>query len=90
MRWLWALALTLGGILTFGGVPAQAYTCADVRALSAEQQAYYIKVYNITPEQQDRIRQACYGTKAKHVITASDERSANHSSQSERDARIGN
>jgi hypothetical protein len=85
MRWLWALALSLGGV-----VSAQAYTCADVRALSAEQQAYYIKVYNITQEQQDRIRQTCYGTKAKHVITASDERPASHSSQAERDARIGN
>jgi hypothetical protein len=85
MRWLWGLAFTLGGIAS-----AQAYTCADVRALSVEQQAYYIKVYNITQEQQDRIRQACYGAKAKHVITASDERSVNHSSQGERDARIGN
>jgi hypothetical protein len=69
---------------------AQAYTCADVRALTPEQQAYYIKVYNISQELQDRIRQACYGTKAKHAITVSDERSANHASQSERDARAGN
>jgi hypothetical protein len=38
---------------------AQAYTCTDVRALSAEQQAYYIKAFNITPAQQERIRQAC-------------------------------
>jgi hypothetical protein len=68
---------------------AQAFTCTDVRALSAEQQAYYIKVYSITQEQQDRIRQACYGTKAKRVITVSDERSASHSPP-ERDARAGN
>jgi hypothetical protein len=71
---------------------AQAYTCADVRGLTPEQQAYYIKVYNISQELQDRIRQACYGTvtKAKHVVTVSDERSANHASQVERDARAGN
>jgi len=84
MRWLWAVVLTFGGMAS-----AQAFTCADVRALSPEQQAYYIKVYNITQEQQDRIRHACYGTKTKHVITVSDDRSANHSSSGERDARIG-
>jgi hypothetical protein len=48
------------------------------------------KVYNISLELQDRIRQACYGTKAKRVIAASDERPANHAAQSERDARAGN
>jgi hypothetical protein len=73
-----------------GMASAQAYTCADVRALTPEQQAYYIKVYNISQELQDRIRQACYGTKAKHVVTVSDERAANHSSQGERDPRAGN
>jgi hypothetical protein len=85
MRWLWALALTLGGMAS-----AQAYTCADVRALTPAQQAYYIKVYNITQEQQDRIRHACYGTKAKHVITVSDDRSASPSPSGERDAHAGN
>jgi hypothetical protein len=54
------------------------------------EQAYYIKVYNISSELQDRIRQACYGTKPKHVISVSDERSANHAPQGERDARAGN
>ena len=85
MRWLWAVVLTFGGMAS-----AQAFTCADVRALSPEQQAYYIKVYSISQELQDRIRQACYGTKAKHVITVSDERSANRAVQGERDARNGN
>jgi len=85
MKWLGVAALMLAGIGS-----AQAYTCADVRALTAEQQAYYIKVYNISQELQDRIRQACYGTKAKHVIPVSDERVTNRSSQAERDARNGN
>jgi hypothetical protein len=85
MRWLGAAVLMLAGMAS-----AQAYTCADVRALTPEQQAYYVKVYNISLELQDRIRQACYGTKAKHVIAASDERSANHAAQNERDARAGN
>ena len=85
MKWLGAAALMLAGIAS-----AQAYTCADVRALTPEQQSYYIRVYNISQELQDRIRQACYGTKAKHVITASDERSANRAAQSEREARAGN
>ena len=85
MRWLGVAALMLAGIGS-----AQAYTCADVRALTPEQQAYYIKVYDISQELQDRIRQACYGTKAKHVITVSDERSANRAVQGERDARNGN
>ena len=85
MKWLWAVILTLAGMAS-----AQAYTCADVRALSAEQQAYYIKVFNITQEQQDRIRQACYGPKTHHVIVVSDERSVSHSGHNERDARAGN
>jgi hypothetical protein len=41
---------------------ASAYTCADVRALSQEKQAYYIRVLNITPVQQERIRRECYGS----------------------------
>jgi hypothetical protein len=59
MKWLWAALLTSTGILS-----AQAYTCADVRALSEEKQAYYIRVLNITPAQQQRIRRECYGPKA--------------------------
>jgi hypothetical protein len=85
MKWLWAVVLTLAGMAS-----AQAYTCADVRALSAEQQAYYIKVFNITPEQQDRIRQACLGPKTHHVITVSEERPTGHYGRNERDARAGN
>jgi hypothetical protein len=54
MKWLWAALLTSAGI-----VSAQAFTCADVRALSLEQRAYYIKVFNITSAQQDRIRREC-------------------------------
>ena len=46
MRWLWAALLTSTGIAS-----AQAYTCADVRALSQEKQAFYIRVFNITPAQ---------------------------------------
>jgi hypothetical protein len=82
MKWLSAIALTL-----ISGVSAQAYTCADVRALSASQQAYYIKVFNITSAQQERIRAACYGTRPHHVITVSDEHV--HSGRNERDAREG-
>jgi hypothetical protein len=87
MRWLGATALMLAGMAS-----AQAYTCADVRALTSEQQAYYIKVYNISLELQDRIRQACYGPKAKHVAAVADERSANRAGapQGEHDARSGN
>jgi hypothetical protein len=44
---------------------AQAFSCADVRALSHEQQAYYIKAYNISPAEQRRIRLACYGTRSR-------------------------
>ena len=79
MRWMFAAVVTVSGAAS-----AQAYTCSDVRALSAEQRAYYIKVFNITPEQQERIRQACNGTKARHTITVSDERPANRSGRGER------
>ena len=58
MKWLWVALLTSAGI-----VSVQAYTCTDVRALSQEKQAYYIKVLNITPVQQERIRRECYGAK---------------------------
>jgi hypothetical protein len=60
MKWLWAALLTSTGV-----VSAQAYTCADVRALSQEKQAYYIRVLNITPAQQDRIRRECFVPKSE-------------------------
>jgi hypothetical protein len=60
MKWLWAVLLTSTGI-----VSAQAFTCADVRALSLEQRAYYIKIYNITSAQQDRIRRECLKSNAE-------------------------
>jgi hypothetical protein len=46
MKWLWTALLT-----AFGIISAQAYTCADVRTLSLEQQAYYIRVFSIMPAQ---------------------------------------
>ena len=55
------LAICVGLSSVYDSRPAQAFTCADVRALSREQQAYYIKAYNITPAQQRRIRLACHG-----------------------------
>ena len=32
------------------------------QTLSQEKQAYYIRVLNITPAQQERIRRECYGS----------------------------
>ena len=55
MKWFLAALMTSTCI-----VSAHAYTCADVRALSQEKQAYYIRVLNITPAQQERIRRECY------------------------------
>lgn len=54
MKWLLAALLTTSGILR-----AQAFTCDDVRALSLEQRAYYVRVLSITPAQQERIRREC-------------------------------
>jgi hypothetical protein len=54
MKWFYAVVATA----SFVG-PAQSFTCQDVRSLSQEQKAYYIRVYNITPAQQDRIRRVC-------------------------------
>ena len=82
MKWIWVALLTSSGIAS-----AQAYTCADVRALTSEQQAYYIKVFNITPAQQERIRHACYGTKTRHGTTMTVEASSGHYGRDERDAR---
>lgn len=67
MKWLLSVALNLAGV-----VSAQAYTCADVRGLSQQQQAYYIKLYNITPAQQERIRHACYERRPRAMISTSD------------------
>jgi hypothetical protein len=53
-------------------VPAQAYTCDDVRTLSSEQKAYYIRVFSITPAQQERIRHACFEPRTHHVATTTD------------------
>jgi hypothetical protein len=72
MKWLWAVLLTAAGV-----VSAQAFTCADVRALSLEQRAYYIKVFNITSAQQDRIRRECSKSGAE---------GPNHFGHRERDA----
>jgi len=69
MKSLWVALLTLAAT-----VPCQAYSCADVRALSPDQQAYYIKVFNITPALQERIRQFCNGSGAHNAVTASEER----------------
>jgi hypothetical protein len=82
MKWILAAVLTSSGMAS-----AKAYTCADVRALTSEQQAYYIKVFNITPAQQERIRTACYGAKARRGTTISVEASTGRSGHDERDAR---
>jgi hypothetical protein len=82
-KWLSAIALTFTSV-----VSAQAYTCADVRALSSEQQAYYIKVFNINSATQERIRKACYGGRSRRAISVSDER--DRSGRHERDARTAN
>jgi hypothetical protein len=55
MKWLLAALMASTFV-----VSAHAYTCADVRALSREKQAYYIRILNITPIQQERIRRECY------------------------------
>jgi len=81
MKWLWTVLLTLAGVAS-----AQAFSCDDVRALTSEQRAYYIKVYNITPAQQDRIRQVCSGSRAHRIVAVSEERPAGTLRQNERDA----
>jgi hypothetical protein len=59
------LAMLVGSSAVCSTGSAQAFTCADVRALSRDQQAYYIKAYNITPTEQRRIRFACYGARSR-------------------------
>jgi hypothetical protein len=83
MKWLYVALLTSSGM-----VSAQAYTCADVRALSQEQRAYYIKVFNITPSQQERIRRACSEPYMHHAPT-SIETSTSQIARAERDAHAG-
>jgi hypothetical protein len=77
MKWLGVLFFCLTGV-----VSAAAFTCDQVRSLSSEQRAYYIRVYSVTPAQQDRIRQECYGPKGRHSIGV-------HQSASEREAQAG-
>jgi hypothetical protein len=91
MKWIGAASLTLLGTTllgtTFlGTMSAQAFTCADVRALSAEQRAYYIRVLNITPAQQETIRQTCSGPHTRQA-SASGESSGRHSGNGVRDVR---
>jgi hypothetical protein len=62
MKWLCVALLTSLSIAS-----AQAYTCEDVRSLSHEQRAYYIRVYNITTAQQERIRRACFGSRVRRA-----------------------
>jgi hypothetical protein len=83
MKWLWAALLTFSGVLS-----AEAYTCADVRSLSLEQQAYYIRAFAITPAQQERIRHACSRATTRPAMT-SVEGAIGHFGHGERDARIG-
>jgi len=83
MKWLWAALLTSLGVMS-----AEAYTCADVRSLSLEQQAYYVRAFDITPAQQERIRHACYGLNTRPVITSVGV-SISHLAHGEPDARIG-
>ena len=72
MKWLVTALLT-----SLSVVSAQAYTCEDVRSLSHEQRAYYIRVYNITLAQQERIRRACFGSKIRRA-SLSEEGRSNH------------
>jgi hypothetical protein len=67
MRTIWTLILIACGVM-----PAQAFTCADVRALSRERQAYYVRVFNITPAQQAQIRATCHRGGSRQAISASD------------------
>ena len=81
MKWFLAALLTSSGL-----VSAHAYTCDDVRSLSSEQKAYYVRVFNITSAQQERIRRACYEPKPHHATTMA-ETQISHPGHRERDAR---
>jgi hypothetical protein len=77
----------LAALLTsLGLASAQAYTCDDVRTLSSEQKAYYIRVFSITPAQQERIRHACSEPRTHQAATAVDARTSRFGHR-ERDAR---
>jgi hypothetical protein len=80
MRWLWTILAILASVAS-----AEAFTCDDVRALSPEQQAYYIRVFNITPAQQDHIRRLCYGSRAHRPSAVSEEKPTGSIARSERD-----
>jgi hypothetical protein len=81
--------VALAALLTsLSAMSAEAYTCADVRSLSLEQQAYYVRALDITPAEQERIRHACYGPNTRSVTT-SVEVSISHFGQGGRDTRIG-
>ena len=82
MRVLWTIVATLSGLAS-----AQAFTCDDVRALSQEQRAYYIKTYNITPAQQNVIRRVCSGSKVHYPTVVVEEKSTGSIARDERDQR---
>ena len=84
MKSLCTVLLTLAGLSS-----AQAFTCDDVRALSPEQRAYYIKVFNITPALQDRIRQVCSGSRVHRTIDVAEGRLTVSPRHPEQDARSG-
>jgi hypothetical protein len=77
----------LGVLTSLGIVPAQAFTCEDVRSLSLVQRIYYIKVYNITSSQQERIRHACSGSRFRHNTASADGRTS-HFGHREWDSRV--
>jgi hypothetical protein len=83
MRWLTAALL-----MSLGAVSSQAYTCDDVRSLSSEQKAYYIRVFNITPAQQQRIRHACDEPKVRRAAVSMEEPTGRFG-HAERDVRAG-
>ena len=82
MRVLWTIVATLSGLAS-----AQAFTCDDVRALSQEQRAYYIKTYNITPAQQNVIRRVCSGSRVHYPTVVVDEKLTGSIARDERDQR---
>lgn len=68
MKSFWSVLVLLAAI-----APARALTCTDVRTLTSEQRAYYIKVFNITPAQQERIRHACLPASERKPIELIDD-----------------
>ena len=83
MKWLSAVLF-----MSLGVVSSQAYTCDDVRSLSSEQKAYYIRVFNITSAQQERIRHACSEPRLRRTAASMEEPTARFG-HAERDARAG-